>query len=194
MKKIIFLLLLFIAAVSTQGYSQKNTSKAYATSTSNITLGYGIGNFWTVFLDKVIEIPDYKVSSLGPFTLLYEYGISKRFNTGIALSYSRARGKAERFQIADQITFYSVILRANYHFFTGAKLDPYIGAGVGISNSKYKNLDEHTVGNYNSKAPNTFEPNAQLGIKYFPLKRFGVCAEIGYVGGALGLIGITTKF
>jgi hypothetical protein len=42
--------------------------------------------------------------------------------------------------------------------------------------------------------PNTFEPNVQLGIKFFPLKHFGLCAEIGYVSGALGLIGVAVKF
>lgn len=194
MKKLLFLLLVSLTGFSLGLTAQKNNNKAYHKYNSNFILGYGIENFWTIFLDKGIDIPDYTVKSLGPFTVAYEYGISNRFSAGMALSYSRARGKAERFQLADQISFYSLILRANYHFFTTAKLDPYFGAGVGISKSVYKNLDDATVGNYNSKVPNTFEPNAQLGIKYFPVKHFGICAEVGYIGGALGLIGIAAKF
>ncbi|MBS1742416.1 MAG: outer membrane beta-barrel protein [Bacteroidetes bacterium] len=192
MKKLVLFSMLFAIALNV--LAQRTNDKAYHAYNSQVTAGYGIGNFWTVFLDKAIEIPGYKVSSLGPFSLLYEYGFTNHISSGIALSYSRARGKAERFQIADQISFYSVILRADYHFFTTRKIDPYAGIGLGISKSTYKNLDEHTIGNYNSKVPNTFEPNGQLGIKYFPFQHWGICAELGYIGGAFGLVGITGSF
>ena len=192
MKKLILFSILIAFALHVP--AQRTKAKAFHQYNSQVTAGYGIGNFWTVFLDKAIEIPGYKVHSLGPFSLLYEFGITNHISSGMAFSYSRARGKAERFQIADQISFYSIILRANYHFFTTYKLDPYAGIGLGISKSIYKNLDEHTIGNYNSKVPNTFEPNVQAGIKYFPVKHWGLCAELGYIGGAFGLLGIVGSF
>jgi outer membrane protein W len=188
-------LIIFILVCSLSAIAQQQSAKAYKKNSSNIELGYGIYNFWTGVLDKGVQIPGYTTNSLGPFSIIYEYGITKRFSGGAALSCSRVRGESKRFQIADQITTWSVLLRANYHFFTSAKLDPYVGGGVGISRSIYKNLDPNTVAtDYEGNVPNTFEPNVQLGIKYFPLEHFGFCAEIGYVGGALGLIGIAAKF
>ena len=175
--------------------AQQNQAVAYAKNTSTITAGYGIGNIWKSFLDKAIEIPEYRVKSTGPFTLIYEYAVSRRFSAGVQGSYSRVNGKASRFQLADQITILSLLARVNYHFWTSAKFDPYFGGGIGLNNSKYENKDPNTTGvNLNSKVPSTFDYSGQLGVKYFPWRHFGFYAEAGYVGGSFVQAGITAKF
>lgn len=188
------LLFVFIFLVSYASFAQKANDMAYEKGNSTISLGYGIVNVWKSFLG-LIPIPEYEVKSPGVFTFIYEYGITKRFSGGLAASYSRIRGKAERFQIADQLTIISVDLRANYHLWTNKKFDPYFGAGIGFNNSKYKNLDTHTVAVAdNSKTPSTLDFSGQVGIKYFPIPHFGLYAEAGYVGGAIVHVGLTGRF
>ena len=195
MKKLLLCLILFSLIISTDSYAQPNLGKAFETRHSTLTIGYGIGNVWKVFLDKVVDIPEYKVKSLGPYSLVYDYGILPGFSVGLAAGYSRVRGKAEKYQIADQITFLSLLLRANYHIWTTSRLDPYFGGGIGINNSKYKNLDPQTIlNNPNSKVPNTIDFSGQVGLKYFPYKKLGVNIEAGYINGAIILVGITTRF
>ncbi len=191
MRKLLFILFLFL---SVNAFAQVQKQKAFEKHSSTITLGYGIKNLWTIFQDKVVDISDYKVRSSGPYTLSYEYGILKRFSIGLSAGYSRVTGQYERFQIHDQITFLSLLARANYHLWTTYKLDPYFGAGIGINNSKYKNLEPQTVLPPNSNVPSTIDFSGQLGIKYFPTKHFGICAEVGYITGAIALIGITGRF
>ncbi|MBC7536034.1 MAG: porin family protein [Ferruginibacter sp.] len=195
MKKLLFCSIQFLLLIATDSSAQPNTGKAYKKGHSTLTIGYGIGNVWKVFLDKIVDIPEYKVKSSGPYTLVYEYGILQRFSVGAAAGYSRVRGKAEKYQLADQITFLSLLVRANYHIWTTSALDPYFGGGIGINNSKYKNLDQHTIiSNPNSKVPNTIDFSGQVGIKYFPAKKLGVNIEAGYINGAIILVGVTTRF
>ena len=164
---------------------------AYKKHTSTITAGYGFGNVWKTFLDKAITIPEYKVSSTGPFTLIYEYGITKRISGGLAGCYSRVNGNSKRFQLADELTILSLLARADYHFGSSVKFDPYFGAGIGINNARYIN---NASVNANSKVPSTFEYSGQLGIKYFILSQVGIYAEAGYVGGSFLQGGFTVKF
>lgn len=191
------LLLIFALACFFTGniIAQKNGGLAHTKGQSTVTAGIGIGNIWKSFLDKAITIPEYKVTSTGPFILIYEYNISRRISAGLQGSYSRANGESKRFQLADQITILSFLARANYHFWTKKKLDPYIGGGLGINKSKYENKDPNTVAvNANSKDPGTFDYSAQIGLKYFPLQHIGLYMEAGYVAGSFVQVGITARF
>src|SRR6476661_1608472 len=143
MKTILLLLLLVPAGI----FAQTANRRAYDKGRSVVSVGYGFINVWTTFLDKVIDIPDYHVKATGPVTLVYEYGISRRISAGILGSYSRVRGESKRFQLKDQISFWTLHARANYHVFTTERWDGYFGGGIGFNNAKYKNLDPHTVGN-----------------------------------------------
>ncbi|MEO8771750.1 MAG: outer membrane beta-barrel protein [Ferruginibacter sp.] len=195
MKKIVSVSIVFIVLTSTNVYAQMKAGAACDKHSSNISFGYGLVSVWKTFLDKVIEIPEYKVKSTFFYTLIYEHAIYKRFSVGISASYSRVNGKADRFELSDQITILSVLARADYHLFKSAKFDPYFGGGIGINNSKYKNLNTQTViPDLNKSIPSTLDFSAQLGLKYFPVKHFGVYMEAGYVGGAILHVGVTSKF
>jgi outer membrane protein W len=170
--------------------------QAYEKRHSAVSIGYGFFNMWKSFLDKVIDIPEYKVKATGPLTFIYEYGISKRFSAGILGSYSRVNGKAEKFQLSDQITFWTLHARANYHFWTSKKIDPYFGGGIGINNAKYKNLDPNTYipPEAYASVPSTLDFSGQVGIKYFLSNHFGLYMEAGYVSGAILHVGLTGQF
>ncbi|MEO7522790.1 MAG: outer membrane beta-barrel protein [Ferruginibacter sp.] len=173
-----------------------SSQPAYHKHSSGISIGYGFINVWKTFLDKIVDIPTYKVKATGPLTLIYEYGITNRFSAGISAGYSRVRGRAEKYQLYDQITFWSVLARANYHLWTGRKLDPYFGGGIGVSNSKYKNLDPHTIisQELNKNVPGNVDFSGQFGLTYMLCRRLGCYAEIGYVHGALLHVGAITRF
>ncbi len=195
MRKRLLLLLAFTCVIAGNIAAQTDESLAHKKGQSTLTAGIGIGNIWKSFLDKAITIPEYKVTSTGPFILIYEYSVSPRISAGLQGSYSRANGESKRFQLADQITILSFLARANYHFCTKAKLDPYIGGGLGINKSKYENKDPNTITvNANSKDPGTFDYSAQVGLKYFPLQHVGLYIEAGYVGGSFVQLGVTAKF
>lgn len=155
--------------------------------------GHGIGNLWKHFMDKAIQIPEYKVRSSGPYTLIGEYGISDRISAGLAGSYAQIKGESNRFELKDQLTIWTLLLRGNYHFFRSQKLDAYCGAGFGVSNSKYENKDLNNA-NLNEDVPSNFDYSGQLGLRYFPLPYVGAWVELGYVGGSFAQVGACVKF
>jgi opacity protein-like surface antigen len=195
MKKLLIISALLFIGLSQHVHAQTNNDLACKKGSSSVSLGYGFINVWKVFLKKIVDNPEYKIKATGPVTLIYEYGINRRFSGGIIASYSRINGKSEKIQFADQITFLTLQARANYHLFTSKKLDPYFGGGIGINNSKYKNLDTHTVNiDANKNVPSNLDFSGQVGLKYFPLPNLGCYVEAGYVSGAIVHIGITSSF
>ena len=194
MRKIVSVSIVLLLLTSTNVFAQKKTGKKAYRHYSTVSVGHGFINVWKTFLDKVIDIPEYKVKSTFFYTLIYEYNFG-RFSGGFSGSYSRVNGRADRFELSDQISIVSVLMRGNYHFLRSAKLDPYFGGGIGFNNAKYKNLNTQTViPDLNKHVPSELDFCGQLGLKYFPVKHIGVYMEAGYVGGAILHVGITGKF
>ncbi len=163
------------------------TERAYVKGNSIVSAGVGVGNIWRTFLKEAYDYPTdtYNVSSNGTFTVMYEYGFSKRISAGIALGYSKVTGKFEGFgeKFTETLTNYSLLARSNYHFGKYRKFDPYVGIGVGYYNFQYYN---NKPGIINSKAPGAFGYSGQLGTHYYFNHNLGAYMEIGYVGGSLG--------
>lgn len=161
---------------------------------SQIFLGHGIGNVWKTYLKQVINFPGitYKVTSIGPYTLIYEYGFSKRISGGIAAGYSRINGKYSGYgeTYKDNLIIFSILARANYHLLFTEKWDIYAGAGAGYVNSRYNNSDAQSK----ADAPGEFGYSGQLGVRYLLKGPWGAYAEGGYVGGSFVQAGITVKF
>ena len=187
------LILCFLTGLIHHSYGQNKPP--FSKGTSIISAGIGIGNIWKTFLQEAFTYPSntYKVSSKGTYTLVYEYGFSKRISAGIASGYSRVVGKFNGFgqTFTETLTNFSVLARSNYHVGKFKKFDPYIGVGVGYYNFQYHN---DKPGIINSKVPGAFGYSVQIGSHYYFIPRFGVFAEIGYVGGSIIQIGGTFKF
>jgi opacity protein-like surface antigen len=172
-------------------YAQGLEKNYFHNNRQTISLGHGIGNIWKSFLEKGVNIENYKIKSTGPINLQYEYEVFKNFRVGAIVSYSQIKGSYNNsgFVFSDQLTIFTALARVNYHCIKHKKLDPYLGGGIGYVYSKYQN-------NLNTKStnvPGEFGYSAQLGINYFILKNFGLFGEAGYVGGSFFQLGVVAN-
>ncbi len=201
MKKVLLVSAILLAA-SASTFAQYEDDAAYVQGQSTLSAGYGFGSIWKKLfkLSATYSEGAYKVSSTGPFSLTYEYGVSEKISAGIAISYSQVKGtntdaNEPDLNYVETLTNFSAIARGNYHFGSSEKFDPYIGLGVGYYNFKYKYKDgKENTNNSLFAIPGSFGYNGQLGAKYYFTPVFGAFAEIGYVAGGFGQIGLTAKF
>lgn len=202
MKKVLIVSAIFLFAGANSAFAQDDEGGAYSQGSSTISLGYGFGNIWKKLfkLSSTFSGGAYKTSATGPFSLTYEYGVAEKISVGLALGYSQVKGvytdpDDADFNYTEKLTNMSAIARANYHFGSSDKFDPYIGLGLGYYNFKYetKYSDGTETGNVFA-IPGSFGFNGQLGAKYYFSPNIGVFAEVGYVVGGIGQIGVTFKF
>ena len=192
MKLFILCLVLFV------GFIANAQEKAFGKNDISISAGYGIGNVWRdLFKVNGPSGSDYNVSINGPYTLIGEYAFSRRISGGLALAYSKLRGifTYGGYKNTETLTNYSILLRANYHFWHFLKWDPYVGGGAGYYKFNYASHDNTVGSNQGSglKIPGSFALAAQAGVKYYPLKQVGLFAEVGYVAGSIGQAGVVVK-
>ena len=177
----------------TKAMAQNEVKPFFERGRSYISVGHGIGNIWKSYLKEVINLPgvSYKVRSLGPYTFIYEYGFSKRISGGVAVAYSEINGTYTGYgeNYKDRLTIFSILARANYHFFQKGKWNLYAGGGAGYVNSQYDNSDSQS----GRSAPPEFGYSGQLGVQYLLKSRLGLYTEIGYVGGSFIQIGASVK-
>lgn len=190
-----------LLAVSASSFAQYDEEGAYVQGQSSISAGYGFGNIWKKLFTLAATYSDgaYKVTSTGPFSLTYEYGLSEKISGGIAVSYAQVKAantdEEPTLSYKETLTNFSVIARGNYHFGNSEKFDPYIGIGLGYYKFKYEYKDGKGNTDNNSFAvPGALGFNGQLGIKYYLTPKIGAFAEVGYVVGGLGQIGLTARF
>lgn len=176
--------------VTNSARAQKANS-AFHKGTWVVSAGHGIGNIWKSYLEDIVNLPGitYKVTSVGPYSFIGEYGISDRFSTGIQAGYSRITGRYAGFgdTFTDRLTIFSVLARINYHLLVREKWHVYGGGGLGYVSSKYDN----TGSNSNRSKPGKFGYSGQLGARYMIKSRWGAFAEAGYVGGSFVQAGAT---
>lgn len=201
MKKGLLLSTLFICLVSAKSFAQ-DEGGAYSQGSSSVSIGYGFGNIWKSLFKLAGAFSDgsYKVSATGPVAFVYEYGATDKISVGIALGYSQVKGKYNDPSYPDDnyeesLTNFSALARANYHFGSSEKFDPYLGIGLGYYNFKYKYKDASGTSDVGTFAiPGAFGFSGQLGAKYYFTSSVGLYAEIGYVGGSIAQVGLSFKF
>ncbi|HUS02627.1 MAG TPA: OmpW family outer membrane protein [Chitinophagaceae bacterium] len=193
----ISLIALVFLFLTTSAFAQDDY--AYTQGSSTISAGYGVGNIWKKLfkLSASFSGGTNKVSATGPFTLIYEYGFSDKISAGVAFGYSNVKsdyddGAGDKY--SESLRNISAIVRANYHFGSSEKLDPYVGLGIGYYNFKYGYDDNSGTPMENFAIPTALGYSAQLGAKYYFSSSIGVFAEVGYVAGSYGQVGITARF
>jgi outer membrane protein W len=202
MKKALFVMAVLVMAFSVTTKAQDNEGGAFSKGSSYVNLGYGFGSIWKNLFKLTAGFSGgaYKVTSTGPFSLAYEYGVSDKISVGVIAGYSQVKGTYTDASFpsdnyVDKLTNFSVIARGNYHFGHSEKFDPYIGIGLGYYNFKFESIDAGGVSTGNAFAiPGAFGFNGQLGAKYFFSTNFGIFAEVGYVAGGIGQVGVALKF
>lgn len=123
-----------------------------------------------------------------------KYGLTENISVGAVVSYSSLKNTLSNNNV-QKLTQFGAVLRGNYHFGSSDKFDPYIGIGVGYYNFKYtsKDANGNDVTSFYS-VPGAFGYQGQLGAKYYFMPSLAAFAEIGYVAGSFGQIGVNFKF
>lgn len=186
MKKIIAITFLLILS-GFAGFAQQRNGKKWT-----ISAGYGIGNIWTKFLKDAFDVPEYKVTALGPMSIIGEYQFYKKVSVGISFTYSDLNGYFNKngFLFSDELQIYTGLIRANYHPIVKRNLDIYLGGGLGYVNSQYKS----SLGTGSSSVPGKFGYSAQVGAHYYLTKHAGFYGELGYVNGSFVQMGVAVRF
>lgn len=168
-------------------------------NTSVISVGYGVNNIWkTLFKNSAISDYYKSLGSIGPVTLIYEYGFHRRISVGAAFSYSSIKAVSSYggFENTEKLTNFSAILRGTYHILLKDKWDGYFGAGAGYYKFNYSSEDNSGGSNSGSgiKVPGAFGYSGLGGVKYYFTEHFAGMAEIGFVAGSYGQLGLAWKF
>jgi len=180
----VMLMQFFFGTLVNAQYSSKKLAKKH---TQTVSIGHGIGNVWKTFLEKGVNIENYKIKSTGPFNLEYEREVINHFSIGTIISYSKIKGSYNYngFSFSDQLTIFTALARVNYHFIKHKKLDPYVGGGCGYIYSKYQN----NLNTSSTNVPGEFGYSAQVGLNYFILNNVGLFGEFSYLGGSFVQLG-----
>lgn len=193
MKKLLFASAILFAA-STSAFAQDGGT-AYSKGQSTVALGYGFGNIWKTGFKLTSAVNGGSTKSMGPVAVTYEYGIADKISIGATISYSSLKNTYPD-KSSEKLTNFGIVARGNYHFGSSEKFDPYIGLGVGYYNFKYSSLDENgnadDFGTY--VIPTSIGYSAQLGAKYYFTSNIAAFAELGYIAGGYGQIGVNFKF
>ncbi len=191
MKKVLFVSAILLS-LTTASIAQDGGGRAYEQGKSTVALGYGFGNIWKSSFKAAGVGGSFK--GMGPFALTYEYGLTENISVGAVVSYSSLKNTLSNNNV-QKLTQFGAVLRGNYHFGSSDKFDPYIGIGVGYYNFKYtsKDANGNDVTSFYS-VPGAFGYQGQLGAKYYFMPSLAAFAEIGYVAGSFGQIGVNFKF
>jgi len=201
MKKGFFLAAVLLCLFTAKSFAQDD--KAFSEGSSTISAGYGLGNIWKSVFNLMGSFSggSYKTSATGPFTVVYEYGISERWSAGISLGYSEVKSTyTDPYDASgnykQSMTSIGALARFNYHFGHSEKFDPYVGGGLGYYKFKYKYSGTNGDDPYNGvfAFPTALGISAQLGAKYYFASNIGAFAEVGYVAGSIFQLGLTAKF
>jgi opacity protein-like surface antigen len=206
MKKVLFVSALFLFAVSSKSIAQDDNGGAWGgQGTIVVNAGYGFGNIWKNLFKFGSLYTSNSVKATGPLALGFEYGVAEKIGIGLQLGYSQIKSTAtDKDGIApgkdyietSKLTAIQALARANYHFGSSAKFDPYIGLGVGYGNFKFSVTDNDpaSVSTFNISVPGAFGFSGALGARYYFSPNIGIYAEVGYVSGSVAQAGLVAKF
>ena len=186
-----FLIVVFVPGLQAQ--------LAYERKQSNLSLTYGVHNIWKqLFKESIISNYYASLKSKGPLSITYDYALHRKISAGITLAYSnlKARSVYGSYENNEKLTNFSVLGRASYHIIIKEKWDGYAGAGAGYYRFNYSSVDNAGGSNGGSgiKVPGAFGYTGHGGIRYFFSKDFAAMAELGFVAGSYGQVGISYKF
>jgi opacity protein-like surface antigen len=188
--------------------------KAFGKGKLVIVAGYGFPNLYKSFFKNTISNSgsstsgysyDYTVKGFGPVFLRGEYGITKWFGAGLIIGYSQMSvTKTDAYTEEDYDsnsgtyvtgtyqdvakythTSLSIGARANFHFGTGKRIDPYAGVGLGYSSNQNK-FTYSTTNPYQalpvpvSISGIPFYFAISIGTRYYFTDNIGLYAEFGF--------------
>ncbi|MEO7444446.1 MAG: hypothetical protein ABIT96_05140 [Ferruginibacter sp.] len=189
-----YFIVVFIVGCCSHTYAQ-----AYEKKSSVISVGYGVNNIWKALFKKSVLNGYYSsLGSAGPVTFIYEYGFHKRISAGVAISYSSIKAVSNygSFVNTEKLTNFSSLARVTYHVLNKEKWDGYLGVGAGYFKFNYTSKDNSGSSNGGSgiKVPGAFGYSGLGGAKYYFTPHLAGMAEVGFVAGSYGQLGLAYKF
>jgi hypothetical protein len=158
-----------------------------------VTTGYGLPSILRAYLKYKTTRDEIQVFGSGPYILKAEYMLSNKFGISLNGSYSQSRvtwydvgydtiqNIYRDFEFGIKAYEVSGTIRGNYHYFTNKHFDAYAGLGMGYG---YIHMESYTLAHttrfsilYDFPRPLSLEATA--GLRYFPVKNFGIYTEIG---------------
>lgn len=159
---------------------------------SVVSLGYGFGNFTQAVFKVYKDELNFTYKGFGPMHLKYEYGVSPKMGIGVSMNYNSANvsytdtneivpSSGQFLKTNIKYNSYSILARINYHFGTSAKVDPYMGFGVGYRNASYKysDNDPQADANFSLSNPLKFGFEATIGCRFYFTPNIGMYVETG---------------
>jgi len=200
MKKVsLFLIAAVVILVSKNSFAQ-----AYEKGDNLVTVGYGFpangGVLLAVYKDSYVGVKKDGVS--GPIYAKFEHAITNHFGMGLNFATVSMKYKYTDendypyITYTDKYSSFSLTARANFHFGSLDKFDPYAGVSVGYRHGEIKYGDPETDIvqddlDFIVDFPVGFDLTA--GVRYYVSYIFGIYAELGaaksYFQG-----GVTFKF
>lgn len=180
---------LLVSLMSTYAIATaQEQSLAYEKGNQSLQFGLGLG---APYFQGGVKIP--------AIQLHYEYGVTDEISVGGVVGYASSSMKYDDYSFNGNSSFtksrstvdFSYLLigaRANYHFETSERFDPY--GGVTLGYNKIGTTDKGSLGADLKSSQILY--GGQIGANYYFSSRIGAWAELGYGIGYLNL-GLTFK-
>jgi opacity protein-like surface antigen len=168
-------------------------SQAFEQGKSQVSAGYGFGNFIQAVFSTYEVYEDFSSSITGPMFVKYEFGVSEKIGFGINFAFASASVSYKDVFAENQSINWSTwsgLARINRHFGSHEKFDPYIGLGVGYRSANWK-FSESDLDVDNNLMPFGFE--STLGARYMFTPNVGLYSEVG-IAKAIFQFGLNAKF
>lgn len=196
-KKIVTVVVAVLLFCSTKTFAQ---DEAYQQGNSIISVGYGFPNLTDVVFTVFNSNPGYSISAFGPIHFKYEYALNHHWGLGITIGYEEAKVQWENTDyVYDPNTGYydipvsyaagykgsniGILARANYHFLTSSKFDPYFGFALGYNDWAFTYFNDdpnYSGGGSTVKVPIPLALSVTIGCRYYFTPNIGIYAELGY--------------
>jgi len=179
-----------LLAVSLQ--TSRSNAQAFTKGSTTVTGGYGLGSFLGSLRHDLNANTIMSQSSLGPYYLKVDKGITNHLSFGLSSSLMRNQFTVQpglattggsdavnATKVQLERWAYSAVGRLNYHFAKSKKFDPYFGAGIGYRSANWS-VDNPDYKDLTRVIPNTpiaFEFG--IGARYYILPGLGVYGEFG---------------
>jgi len=205
MKKI-FTRCLCLFAVILLSY-KPSSAQTFEKEKSYLSVGYGFGTFLGSLSANLDDEEGFSSSLTGPIYGKYEYGITETFGIGINLAYVEYKfnykyddydpytGLPTKYIQTDTYSSFSGLIRANWHFGSSDKVDPYFGIGLGYRNGIWKHISNDPEGTRDAEfsIPIPFGFETTFGLRLLFSDNFGAYLEAGLAKSAMQ-VGLCGKF
>ena len=192
--------LLCVFAVSMMAFGTSAKAQSFEEGMNVVSVGIGFPNIYKSIYDIYEFNSGYTSSGFGPINFKYEHALTDQIGLGASVSfltYKNAWETGSGFEEVYKGSLFALLVRGNYHFATGDKLDPYVGIGIGYMglNFEYYNDDPDYVDDgFSFDFGSPFGYSGSIGARYYFTDMLGAYAEIGWDGLALMQIGLSASF